>query len=288
MGSSASVELTETKYDIEGCKALFGEAFDEVKFNEAKDEEGFVSSQKIKEALSATSSVEQPFDFLKFRSGLPDCCTAKPDGYKVVAENDTGRLVEMTLKAGDEDPAHDHPKHYMYIVAGGTLAITDYATGVAGETQTIELPAGAPPIMPAGPHQVKNVGETDVVVIFVEVSGKYTSSPEGLKSPCDTDPGCYKSLASDEDWFTGLMEMEPGAKDSPHGHRDHLLYVLEGDMLTVNNLGPDMAPLEGEGPPAKIEAEIAPGAAMSVPAGHHWVENTGKKACKIVFFEPLK
>ena len=129
-----------------------------------------------------------------------------------------------------------------------------------------------------GPHQVKNTGETDVFVVFVEVSGKYTSTPEGLKSPCDTDPGFYKSLASDEDWFTGLMEMEPGAKDTPHGHRDHLLYVLKGGKLTTSSLGPDMAPLEGEGPPAKTEAEIAPGAAMAVPAGHHWVINSGGQA----------
>ena len=72
--------------------------------------------------------------------------------------------------------------------------------------------------------------------------------------------------------------MEPGAKDTPHGHRGHLLYVLEGGKLTINNPGPDMAPPEGEGPPAKIEAEMAPGAAMAVPAGHHWVENSGEKA----------
>lgn len=45
---------------------------------------------------------------------------------------------------------------------------------------------------PPGPHQVKNVGETDVVLVFVEVTGKYTATPEGLKCPCDTDPNCYK------------------------------------------------------------------------------------------------
>ena len=165
---------------MEGCKALFGEAFNEAEFNEAKDEEGFAVSTKIwvrtvayvdcplsswispalsltwrifscmQEALSAASSEEQPFDFLKFRSGLPDCCTAKPGDYKVASENVTGRLVEVALKAGDECPPHDHPKHYMYFVAGGKLTITDYATEQAGESQTAEIPAGAPPIFPAG------------------------------------------------------------------------------------------------------------------------------------------
>jgi len=248
---------------------------------------GCCESVDQQEAIAAANT-EQPFDFLKHTSGLPDCCTAKPDGYKVVAENKTGRLIEMTLKAGDEDPPHDHTKHYMYVVAGGKLQITDYSTGAAGESNTVEMPAGAPPIIPAGPHQVKNVGETDVVIVFVEITGKYTSTPEGLKSPCSTNPECYKSLASDDEWFTGLMEMAPGARDEPHGHRDHLLYVLEGDKLTIHNLGPDMSPLEGDGPPAKLDADIAPGAAMAVPAGHHWVENTGTATCKIIFFEPIK
>ena len=139
-----------------------------------------------------------------------------------------------------------------------------------------------------GPHQVKNVGETDVVVIFVEVTGKYTSTPEALKCPCDTDPECYKFLAQDDDWFTGIMEMAPGAKDSPQGHRDHMLYVLEGEQVKINILGPDMNPLEGEGPPAKMILGLAPGAAMAVSACHHWLENTGSAACKIVLFEPKK
>jgi len=69
---------------------------------------------------------------------------------QVVAENSTGRLVEMTLKAGDEDAPHDHPKHYMYVVSGGKLAITDWSSGAAGGQATVDLPTGAPPIMPSG------------------------------------------------------------------------------------------------------------------------------------------
>ena len=99
-----------------------------------------------------TSAEEQPFDFLKYASGLSDCCSAKPDGYKIVAENSTGRLIKMTLKAGEEDAPHDHPKHYMYLVANGKLTIKDWSSGSAGEANTAELPSGAPPIMPSGSH----------------------------------------------------------------------------------------------------------------------------------------
>ena len=84
------------------------------------------------------------------------------------------------------------------------------------------------------------------------------------------------------------MTMEAGAKDDPHGHREHMLYVLEGDEVTIHNLAGDMSPLEGDAPPALMKVPLAAGAAMAVPAGHHWLENTGTKACKIIFFEPKK
>jgi hypothetical protein len=91
------------------------------------------------------------------------------------------------------------------------------------------------------------------------------------------------------------MTMEPGAVDHPHGHRDHLLYVLEVIRFASttweqpgNNLGPDMSPLEGDEPPAKMTLDIVPGAAMAVPAGHHWLENIDEKTAKIVFFECKK
>jgi hypothetical protein len=63
----------------------------------------------------------------------------------------------------------------------------------------VEIPTGAPPIFPAGAHQVSNVGETDVKIVFVEVSGKFGDTPDHLKSPCDTDPDCYKVLAENDE-----------------------------------------------------------------------------------------
>ena len=30
------------------------------------------------------------------------------------------------------------------------------------------------------------------------------------------------------------------------------------------------------------------GAGLAVPAGHHWLEDTGKVGCKILFFETKK
>jgi hypothetical protein len=49
-----------------------------------------------------------------------------------------------------------------------------------------------------------------------------------------------------------------------------------------------MSPLKGDEPPAKMTLDIAPGAALAVPAGHHWLKNIGERTAKIVFFECKK
>ena len=132
-----------------------------------------------------------------FTSGLPDCCTTNPGNYKVMAEIPNGRIVEMTMKPGEEDTPHDHPVHSMYVVKGGKLSITNFNEGKPQEPHVVELPSGAPPVMPAGVHQVKNVGETDVKIIFVEAYAACTPCGEikDYISPFTVSPECYTSLA---------------------------------------------------------------------------------------------
>ncbi len=79
---------------------------------------------------------------------------------------------------------------------------TDSSSGSAVDSNVVEIPTGAPPIFPASPHQISNVGETDVKIVSVEVSGgQVGETPDHLsKSPCDTDPECYKILAENDEW----------------------------------------------------------------------------------------
>ena len=41
--------------------------------------------------------------------------------------------------------------------------------GAAQGAAELELPSGAAMVIPAGPHQVTNIGDTDVKILFVEV-----------------------------------------------------------------------------------------------------------------------
>merc|ERR1712023_34586 len=103
------------------------------------------------------------------------------------------------------------------------------------EPHEVEVPSGAPPIFPAGAHQVKNVGTEEVKVIFVEPfpSCQPCGTPDGWVSPFQVSPECYKILAEDDNWITGMLTMEVGQEDAFQFHRDHLIYVLEGNGVTI-------------------------------------------------------
>eukprot|EP00933_Yihiella_yeosuensis_P002206 TRINITY_DN10364_c3_g1_i2.p1 TRINITY_DN10364_c3_g1~~TRINITY_DN10364_c3_g1_i2.p1 ORF type:complete len:276 (-),score=89.83 TRINITY_DN10364_c3_g1_i2:259-1086(-) len=242
--------------------------------------------KKIQAALAAPAAAK-PKNIFNFASGLPDCCMANPDQYKIVAELPGARMVEMTLPAGQEDKKHDHPIHYMYVVKGGKLKLSPPPGQTEGEAE-IELPDGAPPIIPPGAHQVKNVGDTDVKIIFVEpypICQPCGDVPADFISPLTVAPKCYHCLAEDDDWFTGMVTMEPGEEDGLHHHRDHFIYMLEGDQIT---LYPGGDKEKGKDIPIEpMHAVAAPIAAGDIFA-KHIMKNSGTKPCKLIFFETKK
>lgn len=241
---------------------------------------------KVKAALEAPKKDEP--ELWGFKSKLPDCCAAFPKGYKVMAElpGQSARIVEMTMAPGEEDVPHDHPGHSMYFVQGGKLTITDYDEEGKSKDNAheVEIPSGAPPIFPPGAHQVKNTGDTTVKVIFVETTllcQPCAKIEEEFISPFKVAPQCYQILAENEEWITGMMTMDPGAEDPVHHHKDHLIYVLEGEEITIYPGGdkekPMVVPLQpNTGIPAPQSAP---------PFGKHFLKNSGKVPIKMLFFE---
>jgi len=215
----------------------------------------------------------------KFAGGLPDCVTTDPASYKVAAEVAGARLIEGTFAPGSIDTPHSHPAHSLYFVTDAKLAISDPA---GAEFKTVEVPAGSAPIFPVGTHQVKNVGSKDVTVLFVEPlpTFKATGKLKG-QSPFETDPEYYTKLAEDVNFVTGILSMPPGAEDKLHTHKDHLIYVLAGDEVTIYP-GGDKA--------AGMAVPIKPGAGIPAPVNvplfaSHTLKNSGKGPLKLLFFE---
>lgn len=205
-----------------------------------------------------------------------DCCTACPTCYRVVAENSGNRLVEMNLPVGVKDQAHDHPVHYVYVVNGGRLKLSPPPGGILGESVEVDLPSGRALVLPAGPHQVENMGETDVKMIMMEPAPtcKLCVPWGDFVSSFETCPGEYQVLAEDDDWLIGKLAMPAGSTDLPHSHREHLAVALTGEARRT------YASKVGD-----QELVVTSGTAFSVPACHHVVTNAGPDGFEMIFFE---
>lgn len=135
-------------------------------------------------------------------------------------------------------------------------------------------------------HQVENVGDKTGKAIFVEPypGCKPCGTPAGYISPFEVSPECYKIVAEDDNWITGVMTMQVGEKDIFHHHRDHVIYVEEGDGITIYPGGDESA---------GMEVPLAPGAGIPAPMaappfGSHILLNSGTVPVKMIFFEHKK
>lgn len=252
------------------------------KSTKTTDDETTSETTTTARGVSAADKTLGPFNFA---SGLPDCVSANPECYSVLAELPNFRLVQMKVPPGGQDKPHDHVEHSMYIVNDAKLEITDYDEKGASKNNAhvVEVPAGACPIFPAGAHQVKNVSDKEALILFIEQlpTCKPCGESAGFISPFKVAPECYKVLAENDSYYTGVLEMAPGASDPVHNHKDHLIYVLEGEEVTIFVGGDEsnamQVPLKaGVGIPAPMEAP---------PFGKHSLKNTGKVPLKLLFFE---
>lgn len=95
---------------------------------------------------------------------------------------------------------------------------------------------------------------------------------------------CYKKLAEDDNWITGVMTMAVGEKDTLHHHKDHLIYVAEGDGVTIYPGGDESAPMVV---PLQVGAGI-PAPMSAPPFAKHTLLNSGTVPLKMIFFEAKK
>ncbi|MDY0107398.1 MAG: hypothetical protein RBS27_12050 [Giesbergeria sp.] len=97
---------------------------------------------------------------------VPHALVASPEIYKVIAENDQYRVIEVTWKAGQRDKTHSHPVSAVYYPMDCTLRGFD-SSGVAMGSRLI--PAGAAIVQaPIPAHSVENVGPSDCKLIMFE------------------------------------------------------------------------------------------------------------------------
>lgn len=89
-----------------------------------------------------------------------------PNIYKkVLLENDDVRVSRIEFKKGETAPMHHHPRHVVYIIQGGELVITEEG----GQPVNFKLNTGEAVYMPSVTHTGKNVGQTTIKGIVIEI-----------------------------------------------------------------------------------------------------------------------
>ena len=93
-----------------------------------------------------------------------DPIVAASNVYKFLNENDRVRVLEVVFKPGDVAKMHHHPDHVVYALKGGKGRFTS-----GGKTQEMEIKTGSVIFLEAQDHEVKNIGNTTLDLIVMEL-----------------------------------------------------------------------------------------------------------------------
>jgi len=96
---------------------------------------------------------------------IDDIVVIAPEQHKVLFENDTIRMLKVTVKPGDKVGMHTNPENVNYILKSGKLRLTSKD----GTILDVDLTEGQVIPAPVGTHSVENIGDTEVQTIGVEL-----------------------------------------------------------------------------------------------------------------------
>ena len=85
--------------------------------------------------------------------------------YEVLWENEHIRVVEHTMAPGDDEPMHTHPEMLAYVMESSMLLVTE----ADGTTNDVKLTKGDFQQLPSWTHSIKNVGDTPLHTLLVEL-----------------------------------------------------------------------------------------------------------------------
>ncbi|MFN7987590.1 MAG: cupin domain-containing protein [Thermoanaerobaculia bacterium] len=105
-------------------------------------------------ALLATPAVAQ------------DWMSVAPKGKKVLLDNASVRVIEMTVGPGQKEPIHTHPANLAYLLTAGKVRVSY----VGGDTAEMDGKKGEVIWSdPEGPHTLENLSKTPIRALVVEL-----------------------------------------------------------------------------------------------------------------------
>jgi quercetin dioxygenase-like cupin family protein len=86
---------------------------------------------------------------------------------EILLDNDKVQLVRASYPVGTESGMHSHTfaNRVVYVLQGGTVEIVPES----GQSRTLQLQTGASLYLPAQTHNVKNIGNTEVILLETEL-----------------------------------------------------------------------------------------------------------------------
>ena len=133
---------------------------------------------------SCTKAEEQPTEqenVLGYKTGNPeewpaelDAVAAAPNNHKILLENDSVRVLEVSMAPGETEPLHSHRwPSVLYIQQAGDFVDQDANGNVIFDTRELDAPLTYPLTMwkePEAPHSVVNLSdEIPIRLIRVEI-----------------------------------------------------------------------------------------------------------------------
>ena len=102
-----------------------------------------------------------------------DALVAAPAHHTLLLENESVRVLDTCIRAGDRTPVHTHRwPAALYIISWSVFVRYDAEGGVLLDSREVPELSAPPPVLwstPLPPHALENVGETDLHIISVEV-----------------------------------------------------------------------------------------------------------------------
>ncbi len=88
---------------------------------------------------------------------------------EILLDNTDVEVIRATYPAGSESGVHTHvyANRVVYFVKGGVLAITPEDTNKPDRIITVK--DGQTLYMPGGTHNVKNIGDTEIIIVETEI-----------------------------------------------------------------------------------------------------------------------
>ena len=94
-----------------------------------------------------------------------DAAKVAPDKVKVLLDNDKVRVLEFTMKPGEQTGMHSHPEYILYPLTGGTTK----TTLSDGKTSEMTNKPGEVRWNEAVTHNNENIGKTETRAIVIEL-----------------------------------------------------------------------------------------------------------------------